>query len=181
MKDRRAPKGIFAHWAPIYGELGLWPRPVRIGSKSPAIPRWQIPDTELSASDRASWLSQYSNHGIGLAMGSPIGDGTVLGALDVDRNEYVRLAHAVLGPIVSGRFGSKGVVIFVRVSGPANSRDFLVEDDKEKHWGKVAECLFRKRFCVIPPTVHPTTNAPYTWIGTPLHEIDLTQLPLIET
>jgi hypothetical protein len=44
----------------------------------------------------------------------------------------------------------------------------------------VGELLCRSRFCVLPPTIHPNTERPYRWIGTPLHEVDFHALPIIE-
>lgn len=152
---------IFAQHAPLYGDLGFWPRPVTPGTKKAAVPGWQNPDPEISDRTRKSWLRQFASYGIGLTMGSPLPDGTTLGAIDIDRNEYVRLGKALLGEIVCGRFGSKGVVIFVRVSGEAKSRDFKIREGNRKG-EKVAEALFKRKFCVIPPTIHPDTSAPYT-------------------
>lgn len=31
--------------------------------------------------------------------------------------------------------------------------------------------------CVLPPTIHPKTGKPYEWIGKPLLECDLDDLP----
>jgi hypothetical protein len=112
-------------------------------------------------------------------MGSPISDGTRLGALDVDRNEYTALGRALLRNPICGRVGQKGAVFFVRVRGNLGNPEFYVSGPDGKKWGKVAECLFSKKLCVIPPTIHPDTNQPYRWIGTPLHEVDLLALPLI--
>ena len=171
---------IYAEHAPLYGDRGFWSRPVTPGTKKAAVPGWQKPDSEIPARTRQSWLGQYAGYGIGLTMGSPLPDGTTLGAIDIDRNEYVGLGKALLGEIVCGRFGSKGVVIFVRVSGEAKSRDFKIREGNRKG-EKVAEALFKRKFCVIPPTIHPGTSAPYRWIGTPLLEVDVNRLPLVIT
>jgi hypothetical protein len=69
-------------------------------------------------------VSRYADHGIGLVMGSPLPDGTTFGALDIDRNEYVRVAKAMLsGDPPCGRFGSKGAVFFVRVAPGVTNRN----------------------------------------------------------
>lgn len=144
------------------------------------MPRWQLPDSEHGDAVLDSWVRKYGANGIGLVMGSPIGDGTTLGAFDVDRDEYHELAKVLLRNPTCGRVGQKGAVYFVRVSPAVHGNPgFRVEGDAGKKWGKVAECLFSKKFCVIPPTIHPMTNVPYRWIGTPLHDMDLLQLPLI--
>lgn len=171
--------GIFAEFAPKYRERGFWARPVSPETKSCPTKKWQLPDEEHGPTAVASWTRKYADHGIGLVMGSPISDGTRLGALDVDRNEYVRLAHALLGDPVCGRIGQKGVVCFVRVAGVHGNPEFRIDGEAGKAWGKIAECLFNKKFCIIPPTIHPSTNAPYQWLGKSLLEVDLLTLPLI--
>jgi hypothetical protein len=56
----------------------------------------------------ASWLTSHANFGIGLLMGSAFPDGTRLGALDIDRDEYVRVGRAVLRGPPSDRIWKKG-------------------------------------------------------------------------
>lgn len=169
----------FHEWVQRYREIGLWPRPINAGTKACRIKNWQLPDDQQPTAELQLWPKRYANSGIGLLMGSPLPDGTALGALDVDRDEYVGLARALLRSPVSGRIGKKGAVFFVRVAGDFGNPEFRVSGTHSREWGKVAECLFRKKLCVIPPTIHPDTNRPYRWIGTPLHEVDLTSLPLI--
>jgi hypothetical protein len=171
---------IFATWARTYHELGCWPRPVNPGTKACKIPNWQLPDDEQKPSTLENWMRRYADHGIGLLMGSPLPDGTRLGALDVDRDQYVALARVLLVNPVCGRIGQKGAVFFVRYRGQLANPEFCVQGKQNASWGKVAECLFDKKLCVIPPTIHPKTNARYRWLGTPLHEIDFATLPLVE-
>ncbi|TXH84777.1 MAG: hypothetical protein E6Q77_01925 [Rhizobium sp.] len=85
--------GPFAAWAPTYQNLGYWPRPVKPGTKSPPMRGWQLPDVEQGKSAISQWIRKFGEFGIGLVMGSPVGDGTSLGALDVDRDEYHELAR----------------------------------------------------------------------------------------
>jgi hypothetical protein len=67
-------------------------------------------------------------------------------------------------------------VFYVRVRGRLSNPEFRVAGKGDK----VAECLFFKKLCVIPPTIHPETGQAYRWIGTPLHEIDFNELPIVE-
>ncbi len=172
-------KGVFATWAQRYRQLGYWPRPVRPGTKECRVKQWQRPDHEIPAEALQLWETKYRDHGLGLNMGSPFPDGTRLAGLDIDRDEYLPLARALLSDPPCGRVGSKGAVFFVRVRGAGKSIDFRVKGEKDQTI-RVGEFLFLRRFCVLPPTIHPSTNEPYRWIGTPLHEIDFTKLPLIE-
>ena len=171
--------GSFGEWAPTFRGIGKWPRPITKGTKASLVKEWQVPDDQKPQAELERWLKRYDNLGIGLLMGSPFPDGTTLGALDVDRDEYVGLANVLLQSPVCGRIGKKGAVFFVRVAGNFGNPEFRVGGALAKEWDKVAECLFRKKLCVIPPTIHPETNRSYRWIGTPLHEVDFASLPLI--
>jgi hypothetical protein len=171
---------IFAEWASLYRERGYWPRPITLGSKACKLPNWQRPDDKIREVEFASWIASSRDHGIGLLMGSPFTDGTTLGALDIDRDEYVRIGRALLRDPPSGRIGKKGAVFFVRVRGHLSNPEFRVAGDHAKALGKVAECLLVRKLCVIPPTIHPETGQPYEWIGRPLHEVDFSELPIVE-
>jgi hypothetical protein len=170
---------MFATCAPPCRAAGLWPRPIRPGTKGCFIKRWQRPDPEIAPAELDRWLWDYAACGVGLVMGSPFPDGTRLGAIDVDRNEYVRITQVLLQNPTCGRIGSKGAVFFVRVAGELGNPKFSVRGAVGKQWGKVVECLFERSLCVIPPTIHPSTGSPYRWIGTPLHEVDFRDLPII--
>lgn len=178
--DSVAVRGPFADWAGSYRERGFWPRPITLVSKACHLKDWQKPDDQLSPSTLASWLTAHSDLGIGLLMGSPFPDGTTLGALDIDRDEYVRIGRALLRDPPTGRIGKKGAVFFMRVRGRLGNPEFRVQGDEAKRYGKVAECLFVKKLCVIPPTIHPETGRPYEWIGKPLHQVDFEELPVVE-
>ena len=171
---------IFAHWAGVYRRRGYWPRTISLGSKACHVRDWQKPDSELSEETLTTSLASHANYGIGLLTGSPFPDGTALGALDIDHDEYVRVGRAVLRDPPSGRIGKKGAVFFVRVRGRLNNPEFRVAGDQAKAYGKVAECLFVRKLSVIPPTIHPDTAQAYRWIGRPLHEVEFDELPIVE-
>lgn len=173
-------EGIFNARAPRYRAAGFWPRPVTPNTKACHLKDWQRADHELPPATFELWLGSHAHYGIGLLMGAPFPDGTTLGALDIDHDDYTRLGRALLRDPRCGRIGKKGAVFFVRVRGEPRNLEFRAHGDAPKKWGKVAECLFVKKLCVIPPTIHPDTAQPYRWIGTPLHEIDFKQLPIVE-
>ena len=154
---------IFADWVDVYRRLGYWPRPISAGAKACHVPGWQKPDAEFPLLT-ASWPTKYGHLGIGLLMGSPFPDGTTLGALDTDHDDYTRIAQALLRDPPCGRVGKKGAVFFVRVRGRLSNPEFKVRGEEGKRYGKVAECLFTKKLCVIPPTIHPDTGQAYRWI-----------------
>ena len=147
-----AAQGAFADWAHVYRQRGYWPRPITPGSKACHVRDWQTPDPELSEATLVSWLTSHANCGIGPLMGSPFPDGTTLGAPDIDDDDYMRLGRASLNDASSGRIGKKAAIFFVRVRGRLSNPAFMVRGEGGKRLGKVAECLFVKKLCVIPPT-----------------------------
>ena len=170
--------GPFAALAPRYRELGYWPRPVAPGTKAPPMKGWQRPDTELASGVLADWLARYGACGIGLVMGSPLPDGSALGAVDIDRDDYVRLARALLCDPPSGKIGAHGATFFVRLLGDVGLRKITAKSEEGPL--KIGDLLVRRQFCVLPPTMHPSTGLPYRWIGTPLLEVPFTDLPVLE-
>lgn len=174
-----ARSGTFAYFAPLYRELGMWPRPITPGTKACRLNGWSRPDGAIPAEELETWLRDYGHMGIGLLMGSPLPDGTRLGAVDIDDDRLVNVGRAMLRDPISGRFGSKGAVFFVRYPGALQSVQWTLKGRDGKPV-VVAECLFAGRLCVLPPTIHPGTGEPYRWIGTPLHELDdFSRLPLV--
>jgi len=170
----------FGDLAESYRQRGFWPRPVSPGSKACHVRDWQKPDDDLPPQMLMVWLTSHAEQGIGLLMGSPFPDGTTLGALDIDHDDYTRIGRALLRDPSCGRMGKKGAVFFVRVRGDPKNFEFRVKGEVGKSYGKVAECLFVKKLCVIPPTIHPETNLSYRWIGKPLLETNFEELPIVE-
>ena len=170
---------IYKNHAEELRKLGLQARPVKSGCKACKEKGWQRPDEEISVEEKQSWLEKCADHGIGLLLGSLLPDGTRLGALDIDRDDYVRVSAALLGNPPCERIGAKGVAWFVRVRGELGVKKFDVKcaDGTVIH---VGELLCQKRLLVIPPTIHPDTNQPYRWVGKSLLEVDYTDLPIVE-
>ena len=176
-----AATDFFSDWAPIYRKLGYWPRPIKPGTKGCRLPNWTRPDSSLSEAELKRWLYTNGTDGIGLLMGSPFPDGTTLAALDVDHDAYVPIAAAVLRSPVNGRIVKKGIAYFVRIRGTVPYQQFSPSGQWRKTYGQVAELHTRDRLCVIPPTIHPDTGQRYRWIGKPLHEVEFTELPVVES
>lgn len=172
------PKRVFGEFAPLYRKAGFWPRPVRPGSKACPFPKWNVPDPERKLGELDSWLESHGNWGIGLVLGSPFPDGTKLAAVDIDRDDYVRVTQALLRNPPCGRIGAKGIAHLVRLRGDGKYRGLKV---KSENGAKVGEILCDNRFLVLPPTFHPDTEQPYRWVGRPLLEVDYRELPIVET
>jgi hypothetical protein len=172
-----AVSNIFGENASAYRDAGFWPRPVVLGEKRPPMKNWQLPDSEIPPEILRRWLHDYAELGIGVAMGSLFPDGSRLGALDIDDDRFIRLAKAALMDPPSGRIGARGIVYFVRVAAEKPNRNFAIKSGEQTV--KVGELLVDRKFCVLPPTIHPNGN-PYTWVGSSLLDVDYTSLPLIE-
>ena len=114
--------GIFGQYATLYRDAGFWPRPVKLGTKSPLGQKWQIPDPDRTQRELDEMVNRHGDLGIGLVMGSPFPDGTKLAALDIDRDEYARAAPPVLRSAPCGRIGAKGLVLFARLRGDGKYR-----------------------------------------------------------
>jgi putative DNA primase/helicase len=155
--------------APQWRDLGLWPRPVSPGTKECHASGWNKPGTDV----RPGWRRAGPGYGIGLLTGAPLPDGSRLGAFDVDHDDFVAVARAALGGLDCERFGSKGAVFFVRFKEDGDEEKFSVKGYKKP----VAECLFKHRLCVIPPTIHPETGRAYEWRSAPLDQINMLKLP----
>ncbi len=165
-------------WAPIYRDLGMWPRPI-IGKK-PRNREWQFSNEELPEGTIEKWMEEKADYNIGLTMGSPLPDGTLLGALDIDHDSYVGLGRVLLRNPKCGRFGKKGIVFFFRYpKGLETPKKIRSKGKDEKSLGDVAEVFLQRSLIAIPPSIHPETQQPYRWVGTPLHEIAFNDLPLI--
>jgi len=171
--------GVFATWAPTYRDLGYWPRPIAAGSKACRIKNWQRPDDLIDPAERELWLESFGNAGIGLLLGSPFPDGTCLAGLDIDHDDFVRVTRSLLRNPPCGRIGARGILFPVRIKGSPAYLELKIKAPRTSAL-KVGELLGETRLAVLPPTIHPTTQAPYKWIGKALHEIPFTDLPLIE-
>jgi len=172
---------IYKSYAQSYIEAGYWPRPIGSGTKGSHLPNWQKPDPDWAEKTIRGWQDKFASAGIGLLLGSPLMDGTLLGALDIDHDDYVRVGSVLLGGNPPcGRFGSKGIAYFVRVAGDGKYRQFKYRPEGASKFVAVGELLCTKRLCVIPPTIHPKTEQPYRWIGKSLLDTPYTELPIIE-
>lgn len=169
---------IFADHVDEYRARGFWPRPVIVGDKRPPMNQWERSDPAIDPAELASWKRKYARLGIGLVQGSTFPDGSRLGALDIDEEQYVPLARAMLFNPVCARVGARGLAFFVRVTAETSKRVFELKT-RSGTTIHVGELLVGSTFCVIPPTIHPNGNA-YRWLGPSLLDVEYSDLPLIE-
>jgi hypothetical protein len=166
---------IYRRWASTYRDLGLEPRPITPGTKACNIKGWQRPDAEILETERMSWEESYGNFGIGLRLGTRLAAGGFLIAVDVDNDGFCPPIEALLGSTSAGRKGARGAAYFVRTMS-----DIKPHKISAYNGDPAVDILGIASLVVIPPTIHPTTQMPYTWLGTPLHELSFDQLPVLE-
>jgi hypothetical protein len=171
---------IFAEHVEAYRAKGFWPRPIKPGTKACKVSNWQRSDTEIAPGELRGWNEKYAAYGIGLCLGSPFPDGTGLAALDIDQDSHIRVGSELLGRAICGRVGNRSIAYFARLRGDGKYRSFKVKAADGMPEVKIGELLCDRRLCVIPPTIHPDTGRPYTWLGASLLEIDYRDLPIIE-
>jgi hypothetical protein len=152
------------------------------GTKGPNDTEWAGPRMLIDSAEKATAMIG-PQHGIGLVHGP---SGTC--AIDVDHLEYFDAILAEFGfdratlfagaPQITGRPG-RAKAIFRLPEGAAFSRRSLV-------WPKATEggkptTVFELRSGevqdVLPPTIHPDLQAPYTWIVAPWDVASIPELP----
>jgi hypothetical protein len=169
---QRAP-GPFALHAAAYRRQGYAPIPVKPAAKQPLIagwPRWcdELPSPELVA----ACARRYPDAGLAIACGPASG----ITALDLDDDIdglHARI-YETLGPSPVAKRGARAPTHFYRYNGE-RSRAL------RKNGQTVAEILAGKRLVIIPPTIHPDTGRPYTWLThETLLDRDAASLPTLD-
>lgn len=153
--------GIFSDYAPLYWGVGLPVIPLRTKNKMPDITAWSAYGSEMpSEAVRDHWLASFPNGNIGL----PFGPASGLCAIDIDLDpendaECRPLVEAILDilpPTPWVRVGKKGMGLIYRWSGQKNFK--LRGEDG----GMILEFLGLGNQMVMPPSIHPDTDRPYT-------------------
>ncbi len=172
-------KKIFADCAPAFWERGYSVLPIEPGSKRPAkeIKGWQGHcNGPPSVKIREEWLARYAGNGIGLLLSTEVASGWRIAAVDVDDSALVEVVRAVLGDCFCGKIGKKGATFFAKVPSATPPRSTVLTDHTKT--SKI-DVLINGKMSVLPPTVHPDTSEPYQWLGSPLLECDVYDLPLL--
>jgi putative DNA primase/helicase len=136
------------HWAAGLPVVPLYGKAVKLSGWSTYCS--QMPPEEL----RRGWL----NGGEGTNMGLPLGQQSGVVGIDVDTDD-VRV-HDMLAKLLPHspwkRVGKKGCVYAYRFSG---ERTFRIKDTDGN---TILECLSQGAQIVLPPSIHPDINRPYT-------------------
>lgn len=172
-------------------DAGLSPIPLKLGTKRPLNAKWQhLCDNPADAEQVVKWESHKSWNGgpithIGLCCGTLLGEDKQLISIDIDNDDIVTDVLLAIGDpeSLSGKKGAKGVTIFA--AGPVSVKNKKIkkrlENGRAEHAPSV-EILAHGCQTVVPPSIHPDTNIPYVWTGTPLYDIPNlgSNLPIID-
>jgi hypothetical protein len=175
--------GPFGALATHYRNSGFNPVPIRPGTTSPAPTGWHTGRQTDATFQR--WLEQYPHPGLGILCGTPLErigtpdfKGQFLIAVDIDQDdlvEPVRHALRIGAARVCAKKGKTGLTIFAR--GDAQQKHKELKRKKDDGQIALVEILAAGSQTVIPPTVHPDTDAPYAWVGVPLNIASMRDLP----
>ncbi|WP_166038992.1 phage/plasmid primase, P4 family [Sphingosinicella sp. YJ22] len=146
---------IFEAFAPIYWAAGLPVIPLRERNKMPDINQWSIFGTRMPTElEQQHWLASYPRGNIGL----PFGQASGLCAIDIDTEDEALTAAIIeaCGPAPWVRVGKKGMGLVYRWEG---QRNFKL---RGADGGMICEFLGQGNQMVMPPSIHPETQRPYT-------------------
>ncbi len=146
---------IFANTAPAYWEKGMSAMPLKVKSKIPVEYQWQKYSEEMPLEfTREWWLKRNADCNIGLVLGRA--SNVVI--IDVDTNDPVTIAAIESCIPISPwrRVGKKGYAAAYRFNG---TKTFRI---KSLSGEMVVEHLSDRTQIVLPPSIHPETNRPYT-------------------
>lgn len=166
--------GIFSDYAPLYWAAGLPVIPLRTKNKMPDITAWSTYGSEMpSEAVRSHWLASFPSGNIGLPFGPESGLCAIDIDLDIENDPEARpLVEKILEILPKSpwcRVGKKGMGLIYRWTGQKNFK--LRGEDG----GMILEFLGLGNQMVMPPSIHPDTQRPYT-SNTNLWEV-LDQVP----
>lgn len=146
---------IFEVFAPAYWQHGLPVIPLRAGNKMPDIRNWSVYGRQMpSELEQANWLTSFPTGNIGLPLGPESGVCIIdVDTLDPDLDAAIR---EICGPTPWVRVGKKGAALAYRFEGQRNFKLRGAEG------GMICEFLGLGNQVVVPPSIHPDTQLPYT-------------------
>jgi putative DNA primase/helicase len=138
------------HWAAGLPVLPLMPREKRVLLNAWSTYCVTMPSLEL----QQVWLRDHPDGNMGL----PLGPQSKLLAIDIDTEDprVLKVVDEVCGYSPWVRRGKKGSVRVYRYSG---ERTFRIKDVNNN---TILECLSQGAQVVLPPSIHPDTQMPYT-------------------
>lgn len=169
--------GPFSTLAINYYNAGLAPIPLGqtdAPSKIPYMKGWQeVARKRMTIDQLTNMVDMLHGRNIGLVMGSVVKDGLQICAVDIDNDDLRHDIEMALPSLVCGKRGAKGVTWFYLCDQAIKTRRIVNQK------GTVVDFIADRTQTVIPPSIHPDTKQPYIWLGQPLLEIGVGNLPIL--
>jgi P4 family phage/plasmid primase-like protien len=146
---------IFRNHAPTYWGHDLPVIPLRYHGKAPEIMQWSTYGSQMPTElEMQHWLASFPRGNIGL----PLGPASGLCMIDIDTEDQdlIDAIMDILPPSPWVRVGKKGMGLAYRFEGQKNFK--LRGSDG----GMIMEFLGLGNQMVMPPSIHPDTQKPYT-------------------
>lgn len=162
---------LFQSNAPLYWAAGLQVIPLVPKQKRPIETAWQQwGHVKVPPEIRQDWLLRHPDANIGL----PAGPASGLCFVDIDTEDSKILAvlHQLLPRSPWERIGKKGGVYAYKYAGAKSFK--IIGADKKM----ILEFFSSSGQVVVPPSIHPDTQKPYT-ANKPLYELN-DELPIID-
>lgn len=146
--------GIFAQTAPAYYARGIPVIPLHRKEKRPVPLDWsRFHDMPVEFELQNEWLNAYGEGNIGMVLGKQ--SGVVMLDIDTEDPALINLITSLLPRSPWQRIGQKGMVLAFKYTG---LRTFRI---KNMSGESICELLSERTQCVLPPSIHPKTQAPY--------------------
>lgn len=117
-----------------------------------------------------TWKQSPREHNIGIVLGQ---QSNIVGLdFDYDIDNMHEAIKKIAGVSPVGKIGSKGITLFYRYNGE-RSKSWKLDGEA------VVELLSDGKQTVVPPSVHPDTDQPYTWEGSSLLDTESHSLPYL--
>lgn len=148
-------KNIFGSTAPAYYAAGLQAIPLYEREKRPVVTGWsKYAEVAIDPVQQRTWIDSIPNSNIGLALGKV--SGVIIIDIDTEDEKIYNAIMAVLPYSPWHRKGRKGLALAYKWN---PIKTFRVKNSAGE---MLVECLSSGTQCVMPPSIHPDTQLPYT-------------------
>jgi P4 family phage/plasmid primase-like protien len=155
MENRSLTDRIFETYAPAYWAASLPAIPLRERNKMPLINQWSLYGRQMPTElEQQHWLASYPKANIGLPLGPC--SGVCIIDIDTEDADLDKAIRDICGPTPWVRVGKKGAALAYRFEGQKNFKL------RGADGGMICEFLGLGNQVVVPPSIHPDTQQPYT-------------------
>lgn len=155
---------IFGKYAPLYYEknipvIPLWDKKTKSKHGKVPIPEgWQaFKEIMPPKGSQKQWLTLNKENNIGLVLGPQ--SGIVVMDIDTDNEELIAAVEKILPPSPWSRVGKKGKVLAYKYT-KHSDQTFRIKENGAT--SPLVEFLSCGAQVVLPPSIHPDTQEPYT-------------------